>query len=71
MAKLEKITLTAPHTHAGVEYPPGTTLYVNAHDKAWLEKHECIDKTGAPKTAAAPATKTNGATGAADEDDAK
>lgn len=71
MAKLEKVTLIAPHTHAGVEYPPGTPLYVNARDKAWLEEHECIAKAGTPTPVASSATEPKGTTGAADEDDAK
>lgn len=36
-AKLVKVTLTRPHTHAGVKYMPGQVISVSAADAQWLQ----------------------------------
>lgn len=42
------VTLTAPHTHAGVQYEAGATLRVTPAEAQWLEAHQVI----APETLA-------------------
>lgn len=37
--KLEKVTLIAKHTHAGLQYEANDQIEVNAVEKAWLIRH--------------------------------
>lgn len=36
------VTLTAPHTHAGVQYDAGATITVTPAEALWLEAHQVI-----------------------------
>lgn len=39
---MPQVTLTAPHTHAGVEYKADQTLEVSEHEAQWLADQHLI-----------------------------
>ncbi|EGB8646287.1 hypothetical protein H8N91_001714 [Salmonella enterica] len=39
---MPEVTLIAPHTHAGVQYEAGSTIFVSSADAQWLETHQVI-----------------------------
>lgn len=40
---MPQVTLKTPHTHAGIEYPPGQTLTVSDDEAAWLERQHVAE----------------------------
>lgn len=46
--KLIEVTLVKRHTHAGVEYAPGTKIHVDEPTAKWLADHRIINVNAAP-----------------------
>lgn len=44
-----RVVLVRPHTHAGVQYPPGAALEVAPDLAAWLAEHGAIDPQQTPE----------------------
>lgn len=49
-----KVILQKPHTHAGVNYPAGTTIDVDAGTAQWLAENGVIAAKVTPVTAPEP-----------------
>ena len=47
-----EVTLTRPHTHAGVDYPAGAKITVREADRAWLAAHKVINVAAKPQDGA-------------------